>query len=89
MDRIYGNAVVIDGGEVSISTVIDGGEIGVFYNIGAGGVVYPGPYDVIPIFEAIELETAHKLASRNITVEAIPVARVDNPQGGKTITIGG
>ena len=27
MDRIYGNAVVIDGGEVTLSEHIDGGEI--------------------------------------------------------------
>lgn len=33
----FGDAVVIDGGEVGIQTNIDGGEIGVFYNTGGTG----------------------------------------------------
>ena len=29
----YGNAVVIDGGELTLDLCIDGGEIGVFYKV--------------------------------------------------------
>lgn len=38
MDRIYGNAVVIDGGEVSLSSRIDGGETSLTRNIDGGEV---------------------------------------------------
>lgn len=38
MDRIYGNAVVIDGGEISLSSRIDGGEVSLTRNIDGGEV---------------------------------------------------
>jgi hypothetical protein len=38
MDRIYGNAVVIDGGEVSLSSRIDGSETSLTRNIDGGEV---------------------------------------------------
>lgn len=38
MDRIYGNAVVIDGGEISLSSRIDGGETSLTRNIDGGEV---------------------------------------------------
>ena len=38
MDRIYGNAVVIDGGEISLSSRIDGGEASLTRNIDGGEV---------------------------------------------------
>ena len=51
--------------------------------------VYEGPYEVTPIFEDQRLETKRKSMSDDITVLAIPIYEVSNPQGGVTVTIGG
>lgn len=56
---------------------------------GGGGEPYDGPYTVTPSFETQELATKDKLLREDVTVEAIEVARVSNPAGGKTIYIGG
>ena len=97
----YGNAVVIDGAEVELSIQIDGGElglgisidgaeIGVFYDTGGGSFpIYQGPYEVIPTFEDIILQTAEHILNKDVTVKEIYVGRVTNPAGGKTVTIGG
>lgn len=51
--------------------------------------IYTGQYEVTPQFYyGTELETANKVATRNITVSAIPVEAVSNPAGGRTVTIG-
>ena len=97
----YGDAVVIDGGEIKLNNVIDGGELGVNIRIDGGelGVfydsggtvapVYPGPFEVVPIFEDVVLDTNGKLMKNNVIVREIYVGRVTNPAGGKTVTIGG
>lgn len=97
----YGDAVVIDGGEIQLDNVIDGGELyinicidggelGVFYDSGEGvAPVYRGPYEIEPLFEDITLDTNGKLMNRDVIVREIYVGRVTNPSGGKTITIGG
>ena len=53
------------------------------------GDIYDGPYDVTPDFDEQTLETALKTMRDDVTVEAIPVHRTDNPAGGRTIFIGG
>lgn len=50
---------------------------------------YPGPYRVIPKFFDQVLPTRHKSMADDTTVEEIPVAKVTNPGGGYTVTIGG
>lgn len=50
---------------------------------------YEGPYEVVPqLYYGTVLETADKVAKRNITVSEIPVQSVSNPAGGQTVTIG-
>lgn len=53
------------------------------------GEIYEGDYDVTPDFTTQTLETAQKIMTDDVTVEPIPVYRTSNPQGGKTIYIGG
>lgn len=50
---------------------------------------YNGPYEVEPIlFRNKKLETKGKKMLDDVTVRAIPIYDVSNPQGGRTITIG-
>lgn len=51
--------------------------------------VYDGVTEVIPNQLDLILETAQKIVTSDITVKGVPYAEVDNPSGGKTITIGG
>lgn len=54
-----------------------------------GGEPYTGSYHVIPTYDDQSLPTKDKQLSKNVTVEAISVNRVSNPQGGITVYIGG
>ena len=54
-----------------------------------GGDPYQGPYEATPIFEEIILPTKNKHMNSDVTVHKIPVAVVENPGGGNTVTIGG
>ena len=51
---------------------------------------YTGQYVVDPsIYYQQRLETEDKVMLHDVLVNAVSVAEVTNPQGGKTITIGG
>lgn len=56
---------------------------------GGAAPTYGGPYAVDPKFEEIRLQTAGKRMTDDVTVHAIEVSRTSNPQGGRTIYIGG
>lgn len=50
---------------------------------------YEGPYDVTPaLYFSQMLDTQGKKMTDNVTVGAIPIQSVSNPQGGRTVTIG-
>ena len=49
---------------------------------------YSGPYDVIPRKVEQTLETADKLLTDDVTIDAINYSEVDNPVGGITVNIG-
>ena len=49
---------------------------------------YEGSYTVIPYTHEQTLPTMKKSMAEDIKVEAINFIEVDNPQGGKTVTIG-
>lgn len=51
--------------------------------------VYTGDYDVIPKVSPQSLETAEKLLTKDVTIEAIPYYEVSNSSGGVTVIIGG
>ena len=68
---IYGDAVAIDGGEISLEVCIDGGEMGVITPVYPPA--YAGPTTVIPNEEAQVLNTAGLMVGDNITVEPIPL----------------
>ncbi len=51
--------------------------------------VYEGQTEVEPDFVGITLKTARKAVLSDITVNPIQVESVSNPQGGKTVYIGG
>ena len=53
------------------------------------GEVYQGPYTVDPDFVGITLPTREKNMREDVTVNPIEVQRVSNPNGGKTVYIGG
>ena len=48
---------------------------------------YAGPYEVVPKTESQTLETADKLMTQDVTVQAIPFYRTSNQSGGYTATI--
>ena len=50
---------------------------------------YDGTYEVTPTFSRQTLNTYNKLMTDDLTVRPIEVSRISNPQGGKTIFIGG
>lgn len=58
---------------------------------GSGGILpaYTGSYNVIPKVKSQKLETKNKSMTNDINVEKIPYSEVSNPEGGKTIVIGG
>ena len=49
---------------------------------------YSGPYEVIPRKVEQTLNTADKLLTDDVTVDAINYSEVDNLSGGKTVNIG-
>lgn len=65
------------------------GEGGVYIAIHDGGVPYEGEYKVDPVFETQTLKTNGKTMKKDVTVNAINVSYVSNPQGGETAYIGG
>ena len=50
---------------------------------------YTGTYDVNPDFVGTSLQTAGKVLTQNVNVHPIQVEDVSNPQGGRTVYIGG
>lgn len=50
---------------------------------------YDGGYEIKPRFFDISLDTSNRFLDEDITVKAIEVSRTSNPQGGRTIYIGG
>lgn len=64
----------------------DFGEITIIHD---GYEPYEGPYEVTPKFLDQILATKDKNMKQDVTVHTIPVARVSNPDGGNTVTIGG
>jgi hypothetical protein len=51
--------------------------------------VYKGEYTVVPAVTDQLLLTKEKMMKDNMTFMAVPKQIVDNPSGGKTVTIGG
>lgn len=49
---------------------------------------YEGLYSVTPLVREQILPTKEKSMEEDLTVEAINYLEVQNPQGGKTVTIG-
>lgn len=90
--------VVLDG-EIDLDLALDGeidldlaqdGESGVVTEvIRSDYPFYTGQTVVDPDFVGTVLETAQKVVVSDITVNPIEVARTSNPQGGKTVYIGG
>lgn len=56
---------------------------------GVASEVYKGTYEMYPGLEDSMLLTKDKLMKDDVTFKAIPRYVVENPSGGKTITIGG
>lgn len=50
---------------------------------------YKGPYSVDPSFDGHKLETKDLVMTEDLTVKPIPLVKISNPSGGKTIIIGG
>lgn len=60
------------------------------YNVSSiEGDIYDGEYMVSPSFEEQVLNTKNKVLTDDVTIGAINVSRISNPQGGNTVYIGG
>ena len=57
--------------------------------VGVAAEVYRGEYTVVPAITDQVLVTKEKMMKDNMTFMAVPKQIVDNPSGGKTVTIGG
>lgn len=57
--------------------------------VGIAAEVYKGEYTVTPAVADQLLLTKEKLLKDNMTFKGVPKQIVDNPSGGKTVTIGG
>lgn len=57
--------------------------------VGVAAEVYKGEYTVTPSVTDQLLLTKEKMLKDNMTFMAVPKQIVDNPSGGKTVTIGG
>lgn len=65
-------------------------ELETCYQSGSGGFpYYKGPYKTVPKVIKQTLNTKNKSMSLDVTIESIPYSEVSNPEGGKTIIIGG
>lgn len=65
-------------------------EMETCYQSGSGGLpYYEGPYKAIPKVIQQTLNTKNKSMALNVTIQSIPYSEVSNPEGGKTIIIGG
>lgn len=51
--------------------------------------LYTGEYTVTPDVAPVVLPTRDKLMVEDVTIHKIPLWEIGNPQGGKTILIGG
>lgn len=51
--------------------------------------LYTGEYTITPDITPVVLPTRDKLMTDDVTVRKIPLWEIGNPQGGKTILIGG
>lgn len=51
--------------------------------------LYTGEYTVTPDITPVVLPTRDKLMADDVTIHKIPLWEISNPQGGKTILIGG
>lgn len=57
--------------------------------VGVAAEVYKGKYTVTPAVSDQLLLTKEKMLKDNMTFKGVPKQIVDNPSGGKTVTIGG
>lgn len=76
-------------GELSLDAVIDGESGVVTEVIKSDYEYYSGATTVNPDFVGTVLETAQKILLDDVTINPIEVVRTSNPQGGKTVYIGG
>jgi len=51
--------------------------------------MYDGEYEMSPDFDGATLPTTNKTLSHDITINPIRVESVSNPEGGRTVIIGG
>lgn len=92
---VYGNAVVIDGAELSLTTLIDGGEVNLSNQVEDGlqnfTPILPDGYEgqttVTPTQETQVLQTAGLVVSQNIIVNPIPSNYGLITWDGSTITV--
>lgn len=90
--------VVLDGelslhayidGDVSLDLHMEGEPLNVIKVVERDAPTYTGQTTVEPDFDGLTLETAHKIVLDDITIRPIQVESVSNPQGGRTVYIGG
>lgn len=92
---VYGNAVVIDGAELSLATLIDGGEVSLSNQIEDGVQTfmpilpdgYEGQTTVTPTQQTQVLHTAGLVVSQDITINPIPSNYGLITWDGSTITV--
>lgn len=55
--------------------------------VGSSGQVYNGSYDVTPTVKGLMMETKDKYMLNDVNIQPIPIFKVGNNSGGKTVYI--
>lgn len=84
-EKLTEKGVDADGSETTTELINKVDEI----QTGVDAEQYEGEYQITPSFEAQTLKTKNKLMADDVSVSAISVVRMSNPNGGTTVIIGG
>ena len=84
-EKLNDKGVSADGSETTTALINKVDEI----KTGVDAEQYEGEYQIMPSFEAQSLQTKNKLMTDDVSVSAISVVRMSNPNGGTTVIIGG
>ena len=80
--------IIQDFPQIELAIVDDSPEIRVEIDLGSDHPPYRGPYEIQPGLVSQTLDTSDRYMTADVLVTEIPIQRVSNPYGGKTVIIG-
>ena len=80
--------IVQDFPQIELAIGDDSPEIHIRIDFGSDHLPYKGPYEVRPGLASQTLDTSDCYMMADVLVTEIPIQRISNPYGGKTVIIG-